>query len=112
MGEDFFSCQICGNPTSDYRCEQCDCCGESYCYDCGSDMAKIHNTHPKKDDREEYELLCCDNCCKDNKHYKQTTFEERLKQDGKNEIKKAILNIYTSCKTKKLFMIMKYVNSL
>lgn len=34
MGEDWFSCQVCGDPTSDYRCNVCDICNELTCKDC------------------------------------------------------------------------------
>jgi hypothetical protein len=71
MGEDYYSCCVCGDTTSDYNCVgSCDGCDESFC----SEHCKEQAIQPSEDG----EICCLDCCCNGWVHIKDWLKQEHL----------------------------------
>ncbi len=63
MGEDFFTCDECGDVTSDYRCGRCHLCDSMFCMNCIKEFQKewkrCDSCIEKKVDDDDMEDRCC-----------------------------------------------------
>jgi hypothetical protein len=67
MGEDWFNCNKCDEPTSDYRCHECCRCTEAICSDCWTRKGPKYDRNLDGDygyynDENVYRINVCKDC--------------------------------------------------